>query len=170
MRRRLDSAGRGERAEPGAGEPAPAERRVKRREDGPPVAALERDALRIRGHVDPAEAGAEADERRCEPGEVARERDEDERRAGGEQGPDRDRAAAYPSAQPAGEGHGDERAERGAEQRQPETCVREARGLLHGRDARGPRAEQQAVGEEDGGESDPRAPHQARTTSMPSAR
>src|SRR5262245_14720917 len=143
---------------------------MERRKDVTSVASLEREPLRVGGDIQGAEACAEDEQRRSEPAETGRERREDERHAHADESHDRDQSTPDPLTQPAGKRHRQQRAERHREQRKPELGARQVGLTLHRRDARGPRADQEAVGEEAQRDRDARAPHHATTTSIPAAR
>ena len=78
VRARFDRECSCDRAEAGACESAGAERSMERREDRAAVPPLERETLRVRGHVDRAEARSESEQRHDEASEAAGKRGEEE--------------------------------------------------------------------------------------------
>jgi hypothetical protein len=142
-------------------------------EDRPLVAALDLDAVRVHRHVARAHRRAQEEHQRAEDGQAGRQRDD---RHGEAHEPERHAGratAAEARGAPAGDRHRDDRADRAAGQREAELAVGEADVVAHGGDARRPRAEDQAVEEEDGGHRAARlarGPTHACTTSMPRSR
>ena len=146
---RPDRRGRGHGAEARTDKAAGPERRVERGEDRCAPEPLEREPLRVRGHVDRAEAGAEAEQRRGEPGEAGRER-----RGTASALPSRERGdatARLPTrshSRPA-TGIATSAPSEIAKSASPSRGVRQAGVMLHGGDPRRPGAEHQPVAEEE---------------------
>jgi hypothetical protein len=129
---------------------------VEARHDRPRVAALDRGGLRVHGDVERAVAGAEHDEGEAEQRQRRGERRQPERHGERDGAGARDRAAAVPGDEPAGERHGHERAGGHAEQGDAERRLGEAELVAHRRDADHPVADAGAVEEEHGRHGQPR--------------
>src|SRR5204863_3166057 len=99
-----------------------------------------------------------------------RERRREERRGRTHERDGRDDAAPDALAEPPRDGHRQQRSQRHREEREPELRAGQVGVALDRRNARRPRPEQEAVGEEDERDCDARPAHHASTTSTPAAR